>query len=156
MPSRPTGKPQEQVLASPPKLTGIGRSTRRKRKMAVEINEEFLDFEVRGGDGHLAAELLRDVAAVHAGGSAPIPDLGLSFLGVDARWPEHREGLPYTGRHHRPDTNWHDTHDNPPHHPRWHDTHDHRPHDPRWHNTHDNRPNDPRWHNTHDNRPNDP
>ena len=43
--------------------------------MTVEINEGFVGIEVRGGNEHLATELLRDVAAVHAGGCAPIPDL---------------------------------------------------------------------------------
>jgi hypothetical protein len=71
--------------------------------MAVEINEGFLGLEVRGGDGHIAAELLRDVAVVHGGGgAAPIPDLGSSFLCVVPRWPERREELHDTGRHHRP------------------------------------------------------
>jgi hypothetical protein len=98
--------------------------------MAVEMNEGFVDLEVRGSGKHIALELLRDVAAVHAGGGAPIADLGPSFLGVRAGWPEHDNGPRHAQWHNDPDN------DHRPNDP------DHRPH--QWPNNPDNnhRPND--------------
>ena len=71
--------------------------------MTTEMNEGLVDLEVRGGGEHIALELLRDVAAVHAGGGAPIADLGPSFLGV-GRWRDHDQP-----RH----ANWYPDHNGP-------------------------------------------
>jgi hypothetical protein len=88
--------------------------------MALEINDELVDLDVRGGEEHISAVLLRDVDALHAGGGAPFADLGV-FSGAGAHRPEQYNGRHYAGRHQR--------------------------HDPRWDNNH--RPTDPHWDNNH-------
>ena len=77
--------------------------------MALEINDELVDLDVRGGEAHISAELLRDVGTLHAGGGAPFADLGV-FLGAGAHRSEQYNGRHYAGRHQRHDPHWDNNH----------------------------------------------